>query len=120
MWSIAVMEHNGIPFNRALFYRFQENWHKIQNGLTARIDQNYHVYRQNKDGSFSFSMDLFEKYLIENDIGWPILESGELETTDEVFEERAKTYPQLTELRYLQEIRGKMKLFDFPVWKRRF
>jgi hypothetical protein len=117
MWSIAVMEHNGIPFNRALFYRFHENWHKIQNGLTARIDQNYHVYRQNKDGSLSFSLDLFEKYLIENDIGWPILESGELETTDEVFEERAKTYPQLTELRYLQEIRGKMKLFDFPVGK---
>ena len=107
MWSIAVMEHNGIPFNRDLFYKFQENWHKIQNGLTARIDQNYHVYRPNKDGSFSFSLDLFEKYLIENEIGWPILESGELETTDEVFEERAKTYPQLTELRYCRRFAGK-------------
>jgi hypothetical protein len=32
------MEHNGIPFNQSLFYKFQENWHKIQNGLTARID----------------------------------------------------------------------------------
>jgi hypothetical protein len=115
MWSVAVMEHNGIPFNQHLFRELKENWERIRRGLTARIDQNYHVYRQNKDGSFSFSMDLFEKYLIENEIGWPILDSGELETTDEVFEERAKTYPQLTELRYLHEALGKMRLFDFPV-----
>ena len=117
MWSVAVMEYNGVPFNLPLHEEFKEKWDKIQNGLITRIDQNYHVYRQNKDGSYSFSMDLFEKYLIDNEIGWPILETGELETTDEVFEERAKTYPQLLELRYLREALGKMRLFDFPVGK---
>jgi hypothetical protein len=115
MWAVATMEHTGIPLNLSLFSELKEKWVKIQNGLTARIDQNYHVYHHNKDGSYSFSMDQFEQYLIANEIGWPILETGELETTDEVFEERAKTYPQLTELRYLREARGKMRLFDFPV-----
>jgi hypothetical protein len=116
-WSIAAMEYNGIPFNLSLYEELKEKWDRIQNGLIARINQNYGVYRQNKDGSYSFSMDQFEKYLIEQEIGWPILETGELETTDEVFEERAKTYPQLTELRYLREALGKMRLFDFPVGK---
>jgi hypothetical protein len=115
MWSIAVMEHNGIPFNVDLFYDLKENWDKIQNGLIARVDQNYGVYRPNKDGSFSFSQELFDNYLVRNEIGWPILDTGELETTDAVFEERAKTYPQLLELRYLREALGKMRLFDFPV-----
>jgi hypothetical protein len=114
-WSVAVMEYNGVPLNRPLYEELNQKWSKIQNGLIARIDQNYGVYRQNKDGSYSFSRDLFEKYLIDNEIGWPILETGELETTDEVFEERSKTYPQLTELRYLREALGKMRLFDFPV-----
>jgi hypothetical protein len=115
MWAVAVMEHNGVPFNLPLFHELKEKWNKIQNGLIARIDENYGVYRRNKDGSYSFSLDLLEDYLIKNDIGWPILESGELETTDEVFEERAKTYPQLAELRYLHEALGKMRLFGFPV-----
>jgi hypothetical protein len=115
MWSVATMEHNGIPVNRDLFFELQEGWGKIQRGLTARIDQAYGVYVKNRDGSYSFNMDLFEAYLIANDIGWPILGTGELETTDEVFEERAKTYPQLTELRYLREALGNMRLFDFPV-----
>jgi hypothetical protein len=115
VWSVAVMEHNGIPFNVDLFQDFKENWDKIQNGLIARIDQNYGVYRPNKDGSFSFSLELFENYLVRNEIGWPILDTGELETTDAVFEERAKTYPQLLPLRYLREALGKMRLFDFPV-----
>jgi hypothetical protein len=117
MWSVAVMEHNGIPFNLPLYEEFRDKRARMQTGLITRIDQNYHVYRQNKDGSYSFNMNLFEKYLVDNEIGWPILETGELETTDEVFEERAKTYPQLTELRYLQEFLGKMRLFNFPVGK---
>jgi DNA polymerase I len=115
MWSVAVMEYNGIPFNLDFFHDFKENWDKIQNGLIVRVDQNYGVYRPNKDGSFSFNLDLFENYLVRNEIGWPILDTGELETTDAVFEERAKTYPQLLELRYLREALGKMRLFDFPV-----
>jgi hypothetical protein len=116
MWAIAVMEYNGIPFNLPLFLKLQANWGEIRNGLTARIDRNYGVYRRNKDGTFSFSLDLFEAYLLKHDIGWPrTLKTEELEITDDVFEERAKAYPQLTELRYLRYALGKMNLFSFPV-----
>jgi hypothetical protein len=116
MWAIAVMEFNGIPLNRPLFQDLQAHWDEIRNGLTARIDQNCGVYRLNKDGTYSFSLDLFEEYLLRHDIGWPRTEkTEELHTTDEVFEERAKTYPQLTELRYLRYALGKMNLFSFPV-----
>jgi hypothetical protein len=117
MWAVAAMEHNGIPLNLPLYYAFKENWSQLLHGLVVSVDRDYGVFRKNKDGSLSFSTDLFEQYLLANDIGWSLLDSGELELTDEVFEERSKTFPQLTELRYLREALGKMRLFNFPVGK---
>jgi DNA polymerase I len=110
MHAVACMEHVGVPFDMEKWTALQERWSDIQSALIIDIDSAYHVYENGH-----WRDHLFEEYLIRNGIPWPRLKSDKLELTDDVFEEMAKSYPQLLDLRYLRAILGKMRLFKFPV-----
>jgi DNA polymerase-1 len=110
MHAVACMEHVGVPFDMEKWNRMRERWDFIQDALIAEVDSAYHVYENG-----SFRRHLFAEYLIRNNIPWPVLKSGELELTDDVFKERSKAFPQLLDLRYLRDAQAKMRLFSFSV-----
>jgi hypothetical protein len=73
MAAVAVMEWNGVPINRDWLQALRENWEPIQDRLILRIDPDYRVYEGR-----TFKTNLFERYLVRNNIPWPRLPSGRL------------------------------------------
>lgn len=110
MYAVACMQHVGVPFDMEKWATMRERWDFIQDALIAEVDSAYHVYENG-----SFRRHLFAEYLIRNNIPWPVLKSGVLELTDEVFKERSNAFPQLLDLRYLRDAQAKMRLFAFSV-----
>ena len=60
----ACMERNGVPLDKVITPRLQNKraWTAIRDAMVPVIDAKYGVFVQTKDG-WSFSRDLFEKYL---------------------------------------------------------
>ncbi|MFI5421660.1 MAG: DNA polymerase I, partial [Nitrososphaerales archaeon] len=110
MHAVACMEHVGVPFDMEKWMAMQELWDFMQDDLISEVDSFFHVYENG-----SFRRHLFSEYLIRNNIPWPVLKSGELELTDDVFKERSNAFPQLLDLRYLRDAQAKMRLFAFSV-----
>jgi hypothetical protein len=112
MAAAAKIEYQGIPIDMELFNQLQENWGPIKTQLVQDVDANYGVF---EDGHFRLS--LFERYLIANNIPWPILASGTLKTDDDTFKDMAKIYPQLKQLRDLRSILSQLKLSSLSIGK---
>jgi len=112
MAAVAKIEDRGIPIDIELFNRLEENWELIKTQLIQNVDVNYKVF---EDGHFRLS--LFKKYLIDNNIPWPKLETGTLKTDDDTFKEMAKVHPQLQQLRDLRSILSQLKLSKLSIGK---
>ena len=112
MAAAAKIEYHGIPIDMKLFNRLQENWERIKIQLIQKLDADYGVF---EDGHFRLS--LFEKYLIANNIPWPILETGTLKTDDDTFKEMAQVHPKLRQLRDLRSILSQLKLSKLSIGK---
>ncbi len=106
-WAVAAMEHRGIPIDAEMFEHLRERWHSVQSQLIAEVDQRYGVY----DGT-TFKRDRFARFLISRDIPWPMLETGQLDLSDDTFRSQAKAYPVVAELRELRCALGQMRLFE--------
>ncbi len=106
-WAVAAMEHRGIPIDVPMFRHLRERWGGVQAELVAEVDARYGVY----DGT-TFKRDRFVAWLIANNIPWPRLPTGELDTDQDTFRSMAKAYPVVSELRELRSSLGKMRLFD--------
>ena len=105
MKAVARMESVGIPVDLPLLDRLQANWESIQDELISVVDQDFGVYEGR-----TFKTDLFAKYLNQNQIAWPRLQSGNLDLRDNTFRTMAKAYPQLSPLRELRHSLGQMRL----------
>lgn len=106
-WAVAAMEHRGIPLDVPTFEHLKSRWSAVQSRLVAEVDQRYHVF----DGTV-FKRDRFAHYLVKRDIPWPMLESGQLDLSDDTFRSQAKAHPAVAELRELRAALGQMRLFE--------
>jgi len=107
MVACAAMEWIGIPIDVESLNILRDNWARIQAQLITVVDADYHVY----EGA-TFKLDLWERWLVANNIPWPRTETGRLATDDDTFRQMAKAYPKVSGLRELRSSVGQMRLFQ--------
>lgn len=110
MKAAAQVEFNGIPVDSETLHGLTRHWVDIQDRLIVEVDKEYGVY----DGR-TFKQDRFAAYLTNQGIPWSRTESGRLELDDDTFKERARSYPQLQQLRELQVTLSQMRLAELAV-----
>ena len=110
MAAAAAMEHVGTPIDVPMLELFRARWTDIQDQLIAEIDAHYGVF----DGR-TFKADRFARWLAQQGIPWPLLESGMLDLTDNTFRQQARTYPSVSPLRELRSSLSDLRLNDLAV-----
>jgi hypothetical protein len=104
MAATGFIEHNGIPVDDDLYFRFQRHWDAIRLRLIEQIDRDFGVYAQG-----SFSRRLFAIWLANHGIPWPRLRSGNLALDHKTFKRMAKAHPILAPLRKLNVTLAQMR-----------
>jgi hypothetical protein len=112
MKAAARIERAGVPIDIESLATLRDKWDSIQDQLIARVDSEYGVF----DGR-TFKGDRFADYLIQHDIPWPRLDSGNLALDDDTFKDMARVYPQLEPLREVRVSLSQMRLADLAVGK---
>ena len=110
MTAAAVMESAGVPIDVETLATLRENWTNIQDDLIRAIDVDYEVF----DGR-TFKADRWARYLYDQKIPWPLLESGRLDLSDDTFREMARAYPVVAPVRELRSALSEMRLSDLAV-----
>ncbi|MBF0471202.1 MAG: DNA polymerase I [Gammaproteobacteria bacterium] len=110
MQAVAGMESVGIPLDWEMLQQLRLRWAAIKVALVDRIDAEYGVY----EGT-TFKLERFARWLVESDIPWPQLPSGQLDLKESTFKERANTYPILQPIRELRVSLSQLKLNDLAV-----
>ena len=64
-----------------------------------------------------FKADRFAGWLANQNMSWPLLESGRLDLSDDAFRQQAKAYPQVSPLRELRSALSDLRLNDLAVGK---
>ena len=105
-WAVAGMEHRGTPIDVPMFEHLRDRWGHVQSQLVTEVDQRYGVF----EGTV-FKRDRFARWLIAHGIPWPLIESGQLDLSDDCFRSQAKAHPCVAELRELRSALGQMTLF---------
>ncbi len=102
---LAEMESHGSPLDYQTLNQLKKSWDAIKAALIDSIDRDFKVYENG-----SFKEDLFEAYLLRQQIQWPRLASGRLRLDEETFKEMTRAYPKLKPLRTLRESLSKLRL----------
>jgi DNA polymerase-1 len=110
MAADAAIMRAGVPINTKQFYPLRENWEPVQDHLIARINPDYQVFEGR-----TFKLNRFEGWLVRNNIPWPRLDSGRLETSDDAFRERSKAFPVVAPLCELKHALSEMRLNKLAV-----
>jgi len=110
MKAVAHMEHTGVPIDAESFVLLKENWDHIQDQLIRRVDADYGVFEGR-----TFKSDQFARWLLENNIPWPQLQSGRLALDDDTFREMEHVHPKIRPLRQLRVSLSQMRLADLAV-----
>jgi hypothetical protein len=110
MAAAAAMEWNGVPIDTDMLARLRQGWTGIQDQLIAAIDTDYGVYEGR-----SFRSDRWADWLIRHGIPWPLLDSGALDLSDDIFRQMAKAYPKVSPLRELRSSLSDLRLNDLAV-----
>jgi DNA polymerase family A len=110
MAAVAAMEYAGTPIDVDMLARLREGWLGLQDQLIAAIDVDFGVFEGR-----TFKSELFEAWLIRNDIPWPRLDSGRLGLSDGVFRQQARAYPIVAPLRELRSALADLRLNDLAV-----
>jgi hypothetical protein len=114
----GLMEHNGVPVDVDVFAALSDKatWRSVRDAMVPKVDAKYGVYVRGAGGDWTFNNGRFSEYLKREGIGgWPLLESGKLNMRRKVFEEMARAYPQLEDLRQLRHTRDKMRKIKLAV-----
>ena len=111
MRAAARMEFGGVPVDLERFYRLASRWDEIERQLIEIFGKQYGVY----DEEGSFSEKRFVRYLNAHGWGWPVHESGRLDTQQKTFKQMAQLHPELEPLRQLEYCRKKLKLRELSV-----
>ena len=106
----AAMEHNGTPIDVPMLELFQRRWTGIQDQLITEIDANYGVF----EGP-TFKAERFAAWLVANNIPWPLLETGNLNLSDDTFRQQARAYAAVSPLRELRSSLSDLRLNDLAV-----
>ena len=112
MKTISTMERHGIAIDTHMYKRIKENEENLKNRLISKVDNQYGVF----DGTV-FKRKLFENYLIDNNIPWPKLASGNLSLKEETFSEQSKIYPKLHPLHQTLQFKKKATVEKLAVGK---
>jgi DNA polymerase I len=112
MWAAAWMEHIGTPIDTAALELIVSNWENIKLALIEKVDAKYGVY----DG-INFSYKKFADYLQRVGLldRWPRTITGQLSVEGDDFEEQAKSFPELRDLKELKSSTDKLKLASLVV-----
>jgi len=110
MWSVALMERQGIPIDQEMLELLRNSWDCIREQLIERVDQSG-VYSEG-----SFSQKRFEAFLAEQQIPWPRLASGRLALDDNTFRQQARSHPtSIAKYHELRTALSKLKLSRLAV-----
>jgi hypothetical protein len=104
------MEHAGVPIDAPMLELFRERWSDIQDQLIAEIDATYDVYEGR-----TFKEERFTTYLANNNIPWPLHESGHLDLSEDTFRQQARAYPAVSPLRELRSSLSDLRLNDLAI-----
>jgi hypothetical protein len=110
MAAAAAMEYAGTPIDTTMLALFRHHWTDIQDQLIAEIDVGYDVFEGR-----TFKAERFAQWLATNDIPWPLLESGNLDLSDDTFRQQARAYPAVSPLRELRSSLSDLRLNDLAV-----
>lgn len=108
--ALARMESLGVPIDYPMYKGLCLHWDDIKAKLITEVDSVYGVY---EDGVFKEAA--FEKYVKQQNIRWPRLESGRLKLDEETFKLMAKLYPVVAPLRSLRDSLAKLRLSALQV-----
>ncbi len=97
MAATARIERCGIPIDVSTLKRLQSRSPEIATALIELVDRDYGVF----DGT-TFKKDRWERWLAQNGIPWPLLESGELALSDDVFKDVSRSFPIINRMRELR------------------
>jgi DNA polymerase-1 len=109
MPAAAAMEHNGTPIDVETRTRLREGWMGIQDDLIRAIDV-HGIY----DGR-TFKSERWAALMAALGIPWPMLESGQLDLSDDTFRQMAKSYLVVSPYRELRSSLSDMRLNDLAV-----
>ena len=111
MRAVTRMEFTGVPIDLERFDRLVSRWDAIEMQLIETLGKQYGVY----DEEGSFSEKRFVRYLNAHGWGWPVLETGRLDTKDKTFKMMAQLHPELEPLRQLKYCQEKLRLQELAV-----
>lgn len=110
MAAMARCEAVGVPVDVPRLRQLQAQWDNVKGTLITTVDQAFDVYE-----GLTFKADRFDRYLADQGIPWPRLETGHLDLKDATFRDQAKAYPQLHPLRELRSSTAKLRLGELAV-----
>src|SRR5262249_51406541 len=109
--AAGAMEFAGVPIDTALLDLLRERWNGIQDNLIRAVDE-HGIY----DGR-TFKLDRWAHFLAAQNTPWPVLDSGQLDLSDDAFRQAAKTYPPVAPYRELRSALSELRLNDLAVGK---
>jgi hypothetical protein len=109
MAAAAAMEYHGVPIDVETLVRLRECWTGIQDELIRAIDI-HRIY----DGR-TFKAERWAKLMAAHGILWPLLESGQLNLSDDTFRQMAKSYPLVSPYRELRHSLSELRLNGLQV-----
>jgi DNA polymerase I len=112
MGAAARMEWAGIPIDVETLQRIRNGWDTIKSQLIAEIDADYGVY----DGQ-TFKIERWVDFLRAHNIAWPLLESGNLELSDDTFREMSRIHPIVSPIRELRASMSQLRFNELAVGK---
>jgi hypothetical protein len=110
MAAAAAMEFAGVPVDVETLALLRDHWTGLQGDLIAAIDADYGVF----DGR-TFKIERWAQWLARNNIPWPLLESGQVDLSDDTFREMAKAHPAVSPMRELRSALSSLRLADLAV-----
>ena len=110
MAAVGSMQFCGIPIDVHTLEQLRRHWSALQQGLIARVDTAYGVYREG-----SFREALFAEYLDRKGISWPRLDTGRLKLDRDTFSNMSKRHPQIRGLHELRKTLAELRSNNLSV-----
>jgi hypothetical protein len=112
MSAVAQIERNGVPIDAEIYRRLIRNWDPMKSLLVKEVDRDFGVYE-----GLTFKVDLWDKWVQNHNIDWPVTEKEHLDLKYDTFKKMAKIHPEIRPIKDLRYILGQLRLKDLAVGK---
>jgi DNA polymerase-1 len=109
MAAASTMEYTGTPIDVPTLELLRKYWAGIQDDLIRAIDV-HGVYEGR-----TFKTERWAKFMASLNIPWAMLENGQLNLSDGIFRQMAKSYPIVSPYRELRSSLAELRLNDLAV-----